>query len=214
MTLYIGVDESIVENPSASKIVIYVASFVKYNSLECVVNDGKKKFSKGKAARASLNLNGLDGFLFATFGLEKPKEETIGFKRKQTEVIYRLLDYILKTSQDLQLLSEGELIEIKIDGSDTFNIKGDLVRFLSDLGYGQDRANIRFIPKGDTIDGVVNYSDLIAYNLRWIKPSDSDIQFGDLAILEQTRNPRVKKMTPYHIESKRLKAIPLEKRVA
>ncbi len=206
MTLYVGVDETIIEDTPMLNWVIYVASCShSYEKGQISENkSGKGKFSKGKTTRNKIDvdLEELDGFLFATFGLEKNSLNQGCFKRKQTEAVFYLLSNSLYIAESLGILSRRENIEITIDGSDTFRIGKDLSDLLQKQGYGEEKTSIEFIVKGDRKVGVVNFSDIIAYNLRYLRPRDTKPQSGNFDMLKQTNNPRVKKLLPFYLGNK------------
>ncbi len=201
MTLYLGIDESIVNLRSSSRnAFIYVGTFSEYDSFG-EENQRKSKKLRHDKNLSSLDLNGLFGFLFGIFIFEKNKLD-IGIQ--QLISIYTLI----KEGTDIvreKFSLKDEKIDIDIDGSDSFSIGGNLNELLlKKYGYG---IKLNFIPQGDQKVRVIHFADAIAYILRELdgfeknKPEviDKNLKEKGLATLVRDDNPRIKRIIPYHL---------------
>ena len=201
MTLYLGIDESILRVRKREQAFIYVGTFTKDDSQ----GEERKNLSKIREER-KLNLNCLAGFLFGVFLFDNSRKKEIitGSKNyKQFQSVYTLIDEGFSGAENLGILNETENIKIEIDGHDTYRIGEPLKKSFKGTKY-ENRLDFNFIARGDQNFSIINQADMIAYFLRELKGIengiDSDLQKRGLEALLNEKNPTpIKRITPYHL---------------
>ncbi len=213
MTLYFGIDESIVQLKKRQQAFIYVGTFTK-NYFQAEEQKKTSRKIRDLSENTCFDFSGLAGFLFGVFlfnnsakrGENKKPEK----KYKQFLSVYTLITEGLDGAECLGILDENEDVKIEIDGHDTYRLGEPLSNELSQTKY--KGAEIKFIAHGDQKVKIINQADMIAYVLRGLRNigyaiEDNLSEKGIDALLKDD-NPRIKKITPFHL------GYDLERRVA
>ena len=204
MTLYLGIDESIVTLKKYQNAFIYVGTFSKYDS-QGEINQTKSKKIRTKTEFPLNCFNGLAGFLFGIFLFDQKKPNT---NEQQFESVYTLIDEGIQGAQEVNILDEYEDIAIEIDGHDNYRIGSSLNYSLSNL-Y-ENRIHLQFIPHGDEKVKIIHSADMIAYALRGLKDIgsiDKNLYEKGIDVLLKDNDPKIKKITPLHLGFKSRESI-------
>lgn len=207
MTLYLGIDESIVLVRKREQAFIYVGTFTKDHS------QGEERSGMSKIRNlnnANRDLEGLAGFLFGVFLFNNQRKKDIDIQQQPNKnyqqflSVNTLIKEGLGGAEKLGILEIGENIKIEIDGHDTYRI-GKSLNFALEKTKYSGRFNINFIAHGDQKIKIINHADKIAYILRNLKGIeegiDSNLGERGLEALLNEQNPQaIKKITPYHLE--------------